>query len=194
MSLEVLDKAVEDTKKQLDPLSPSTQLFLHNQNMTGGALIGVYANHNANHALMQHTDLGISELGSFTFDGENIRKLNQVKNKNNDFISKNNSGFLAASVDNVKDPVLAELKLKIVLPLRISSARSKDDKAKSQAQLEFACRQYQKSYDIHPQDFDLLYNWANLLMHMAKLVDWMSPPLLSCKKPVKNTRPPLRSI
>lgn len=109
MSLEVLDKAVEDTKKQLDPLTPSTQLFLHNQNMTGGALIGVYANHNANHALMQHTDLGISESGSFTFDGENITKLNQVKNKNNDFISKNNSGFLAASVDNVKDPVLAEL-------------------------------------------------------------------------------------
>lgn len=108
MSLEELDKLAERTKKRLDPIAPRTQVLLHQQNMNGGKLIGIYANHNANHALMQHTELGLDiENGSFILNGKRLTSLHSIMNQDNEFISKNNAGFLAASVDNVKDPVLA---------------------------------------------------------------------------------------
>lgn len=110
LSLQELDKLVEKLKKQLDPLSPRTQVVLHQQNMTGAALIGIYANHNANHALMQHTELGLdTENGSFLLNGKRLTSLHNIMNDSKEYISKNNAGFLAASVDNVKDPVLAAL-------------------------------------------------------------------------------------
>lgn len=108
MELEDLNKLAERTKKMLDPISPRTQVQLHQQNMTGAKLIGIYANHNANHALMQHTGLGLDvENGSFVLNGKRLISLHDIMNRDKEFISKNNAGFLAASVDNVKDPVLA---------------------------------------------------------------------------------------
>lgn len=108
MDLEELDKLAERTKRKLDPISPRTQVQLHQQNMTGAKLIGIYANHNANHALMQHTELGLDvENGSFVLNGKRLTSLHNIMNRDKEFISKNNAGFLAASVDNVKDPVLA---------------------------------------------------------------------------------------
>ena len=110
MSSKELDSLAERTKKQLDPISPRTQVQLHQQNMTGAKLIGIYANHNANHALMQHTELGLDvENGSFVLNGKRLTSLHDITNKDKEFISKNNAGFLAASVDNVKDPVLASI-------------------------------------------------------------------------------------
>lgn len=108
MDLKELDRLTEKTKKRLDPISPRTQVQLHQQNMTGAKLIGIYANHNANHALMQHTELGLDvENGSFILNGKRLISLHNIMNEDEEFISKNNAGFLAASVDNVKDPVLA---------------------------------------------------------------------------------------
>ena len=108
MDLEELDKLAERTKRKLDPISPRTQVQLHQQNMTGAKLIGIYANHNANHALMQHTELGLDvENSSFVLNGKRLTSLHDIMNRDKEFISKNNAGFLAASVDNVKDPVLA---------------------------------------------------------------------------------------
>lgn len=108
MDLEELDKLAERTKRKLDPISPRTQVQLHQQNITGAKLIGIYANHNANHALMQHTELGLDvENGSFVLNGKRLTSLHDIMNRDEEFISKNNAGFLAASVDNVKDPVMA---------------------------------------------------------------------------------------
>ena len=108
MNLEELDKLAERTKRKLDPISPRTQVQLHQQNMTGAKLIGIYANHNAHHALMQHTELGLDEEnGSFILNGKRLTSLHDIMNRDREFISKNNAGFLASSVDNVKDPVLA---------------------------------------------------------------------------------------
>lgn len=108
LDLDSLDKLAERTKKKLGPISPRTQVHLHQQNMTGAKLIGIYANHNANHALMQHTELGLDvENGSFVLNGKRLTSLHDIMNRDKEFISKNNAGFLAASVDNVKDPVLA---------------------------------------------------------------------------------------
>lgn len=116
LDLDTLDKLAEKTKVKMDPLSPRTQVMLHQQNMTGAKLIGIYANHNANHALMQHTasdeDKGLAlskENGSFMLNGKRLTSLHDIMNGDKEFISKNNAGFLAASVDNVKDPVLAAL-------------------------------------------------------------------------------------
>lgn len=110
LDLDTLDKLAEKTKVKMDPLSPRTQVMLHQQNMTGAKLIGIYANHNANHALMQHTQLALDEEnGSFILNGKRLISLHDIMNGDKEFISKNNAGFLAASVDNVKDPVLAAL-------------------------------------------------------------------------------------
>lgn len=116
LDLDTLDKLAEKTKVKMDPLSPRTQVMLHQQNMTGAKLIGIYANHNANHALMQHTvsnkDKGLAlseENGSFMLNGKSLTSLHDIMNGDKEFISKNNAGFLAASVDNVKDPILAAL-------------------------------------------------------------------------------------
>lgn len=110
LDLDTLDKLAEKTKVKMDPLSPRTQVMLHQQNMTGAKLIGIYANHNANHALMQHTQLSLDEEnGSFVLNGKRLTSLHNIMNGDKEFISKNNAGFLAASVDNVKDPVLAAL-------------------------------------------------------------------------------------
>ena len=110
LDLDTLDNLAEKTKVKMDPLSPRTQVMLHQQNMTGAKLIGIYANHNANHALMQHTQLALDEEnGSFVLNGKRLTSLHDIMNGDKEFISKNNAGFLAASVDNVKDPVLAAL-------------------------------------------------------------------------------------
>ena len=110
LDLDTLDKLAEKIKVKMDPLSPRTQVMLHQQNMTGAKLIGIYANHNANHALMQHTQLALDEEnGSFVLNGKRLTSLHDIMNGDKEFISKNNAGFLAASVDNVKDPVLAAL-------------------------------------------------------------------------------------
>ncbi|MEE1476301.1 DUF7831 domain-containing protein [Fusobacterium sp.] len=110
LDLDTLDKLAEKTKVKMDPLSPRTQVMLHQQNMTGAKLIGIYANHNANHALMQHIQLALDEEnGSFVLNGKRLTSLHDIMNGDKEFISKNNAGFLAASVDNVKDPVLAAL-------------------------------------------------------------------------------------
>lgn len=110
LDLDTLDKLAEKTKTKMDPLSPRTQVMLHQQNMTGAKLIGIYANHNANHALVQHTQLSLDEEnGSFVLNGKRLTSLHDIMNGDKEFISKNNAGFLAASVDNVKDPVLAGL-------------------------------------------------------------------------------------
>ena len=110
LNLDTLNKIAQEYKVPMDPLSPRTQVKLHQQNMTGGALIGIYANHNANHALIQHTELALDEkFGSFILNGKRLTSLHEMTNDSKEYISRNNAGFLAASVDNVKDPVLASL-------------------------------------------------------------------------------------
>ena len=106
---DTLDELAAKYKQQMNPLSPTTQVYLHHQNMSGAQLIAIYANHNANHALMQYTELELNEHGVFTLNGKQLSSLHSIMNNDKEFISKNTAGFLAAAVDNVKDPVLASL-------------------------------------------------------------------------------------
>lgn len=110
MEIEDLNDLSEKFKRRTSPLNPMLQIEAHQRNMTGAQLIGVYANHNANHALMQHTLLGLSKAnGSFVLNGKRLLSLHDRRNREGQVISKNNAGFLAASVDNAKDPILAAL-------------------------------------------------------------------------------------
>lgn len=110
-SLEELDSYVNSFKENLDITNPTTQVKLHQQNMTAAKLIGIAANHNAHHALMQHTQISINPAEAFTLNGEVLTSLHDIKSKDGQYISRTNSGFLAASVDAVKDPVLNYMNL-----------------------------------------------------------------------------------
>lgn len=107
MSLEELDDIAKKYKRVLDPLSPMTQVIIHQQNMTGGKMIGIYANYNANHALLQHAGVvALSDKGKFTYNGKTRTNLNLIRNEEGEIISANNANYLAASVDNTKDNTL----------------------------------------------------------------------------------------
>lgn len=91
----------------------TTQVAFHKQNMTAGKLIGIFANNNTSHAFlsMQNIHINFGKDKSFTIDGHTVsntenNKLDPLKAFNGSLISKNIAGFLAASVDAVKDPVL----------------------------------------------------------------------------------------
>jgi hypothetical protein len=99
---------------------------LANQNMVGKALVGIAANHNAHNALRQLGELyvepilfdGITNANRLSVNSDgNFKAITQFKFKNNKFekvdanrtITKNISEFLAAIVDNAKDPLVAHL-------------------------------------------------------------------------------------
>lgn len=98
----------EEYGKKLNPLSIETQLYFHSQNANGGKMIGVYAVGNAAHCIGEHGDTHlISPIEVF---GRRLSKIDNVRDvTGNNLISENIAQFLAASVDNVKDPVLAAL-------------------------------------------------------------------------------------
>lgn len=108
--LKTLNEWSENTKSAIDPLSPLTQVYFHQQNMTSTALIGIYASHNSNHAMLQQlTHIETKSTHQIKLNGKSYTKLNGIRNNEGSFISRNNAEFLAASVDNVKDPILAFL-------------------------------------------------------------------------------------
>ncbi len=107
--LGTLTKFVKDYKTYRDPLSLDTFIYNHSQNTTGGKLIGIYANNTTAHSKFQNTQLSIKPEYSFVVDKQVVSSLHDVASKYGERISKNCAEFSAASVDNVKDPVLADL-------------------------------------------------------------------------------------
>lgn len=114
LSLNELDDIVDNevTGSGRNIIFPTTQTYFHKQNMTAGKLIGIFANNNTSHAFLQMQDirLNVGDTG-FMFDGVKVdsnqnNKLDALYGKDGSLISKTIAGFLAASVDAVKDPVL----------------------------------------------------------------------------------------
>lgn len=111
-SLESLNNFMSKYKEERNPLSVDTFIYNHHQNTTGGKLIGIYANNNTAHAKFQSTRLGIAEANQFKIDGTIFSSLSSKTidiNGINESILSNCAQLSAASVDNVKDPVLASL-------------------------------------------------------------------------------------
>lgn len=110
--LDTLDDILNRYKKERNPLSVDTFIYNHRQNMTGGALIGMYANNTTMQAKFQRTRLALKANNSFVVNGRKIQSLHEAYvqiGNTNERVSKNCANFSAASVDNVKDPVLADL-------------------------------------------------------------------------------------
>lgn len=115
MTVKQLD-ALNDASSNLNINLSTTQVYFHKQNMTAGKLIGIFANNNTSHAFISMQDVYVNVGDGFIFDGisvtdESNNKLDKIKAHNGEYISKNIAGFLAASVDAVKDPVLNYLNL-----------------------------------------------------------------------------------
>lgn len=109
LPLNKLNKIASQLSAGIDPLVPSTQILFHQRNMTGAKMVGVYATHNSNHALMQHTKLQLKSSNTFRLNDEVKSSLHDIQNSNGEFISRIIARYLAASVDNPKTPTLADL-------------------------------------------------------------------------------------
>ena len=113
LTIKQLDALEDSLSKTDNPLSSYTAVKLHQQNMTGASQVGIYANYNVLHTLLQQCDVRIA--GDFIINGnealnkENPTKLGNILNGRNKYISKISAGYLAASVDNGKDPLLKGL-------------------------------------------------------------------------------------
>lgn len=108
---EQLDALAEKYSETMDITNPWTQIVLQQANTVAGRLISIFANHNAHHAIMQHTQLAVKYKHAFKLNGQTINSLHDIFSFDGKFISRNNAGFLAAAVDAVKDPVLKYLNL-----------------------------------------------------------------------------------
>jgi hypothetical protein len=106
------------SKEALDVYDVLSNDVMAIRNMVGKQLVGIAANHNAHHALRQHTKLSFKD--QMQFDGivasslHNKSALTQFEVKGNKLVkvdspnrlvTDNLSEFLAAVVDNAKDPV-----------------------------------------------------------------------------------------
>ena len=117
-SLDQLEEILKQfTSKNKNICFIGTQIQFHQQNMTAGKLIGIFANNNVSHAFvsMHNVNLNIDPDQPIVFDGVSFESAMRLDNMyaldGKTYISKNIAGFLAASVDAVKDPVLNYLNL-----------------------------------------------------------------------------------
>lgn len=112
-----LDKFINRVSGDLNALTPTSYVYFHNQNMTGSALIGLYANGSSLHTKAQETQLKIADINSgkysitntFYINNHKMESLHDIINKDGQYIQDVIAEFQAASVDNAKDPVLADL-------------------------------------------------------------------------------------
>lgn len=114
MSLNKLKKIESQlsVNNSLTILDPTTQVYFHEQNMLAKKIIGIAANHNSSHAMVQHLgNVNFTNLSPIAFDNINYTGIisNVIALDGTTYISKTLAGILAASVDAVKDPVLKYL-------------------------------------------------------------------------------------
>lgn len=110
-SLDEIDSFLKKTKKEMSPMGLDTYIDNHQQNMAGAGLIGIYANNNTGQAKMQGSNITLKT--PYIIDGREVSDITQQYTVTSQgikkLISQNAAEFLAASVDNAKDPNLAKL-------------------------------------------------------------------------------------
>lgn len=112
LSLKDANKMLEKYGKIVNPLTPDTWVTYQQRNMSGAGLVPMAATQNASHALTQFTkNFGLKKPYEFIFNGKRLGSLNSVKSANDKFISRNVCSYLAAFVDNAKDPVAGDLNI-----------------------------------------------------------------------------------
>lgn len=112
LSLEEANKMLEKYGRIVNPLTPDTWITYQQRNMSGAGLVPMAATQNASHALTQLTkNFGLKKPYRFIFNGKRLGSLNSVKSADDKFISRNVCSYLAAFVDNAKDPVAGDLNI-----------------------------------------------------------------------------------
>lgn len=112
LSLKEADKMLEKYGRIVNPLTPDTWITYQQRNMSGAGLVPMAATQNASHALTQLTkNFGLKKPYRFIFNGKRLGSLNSVKSADDKFISRNVCSYLAAFVDNAKDPVAGDLNI-----------------------------------------------------------------------------------
>lgn len=112
LSLKEANKMLEKYGRIVNPLTPDTWITYQQRNMSGAGLVPMAATQNASHALTQLTkNFGLKKPYRFIFNGKRLGSLNSVKSADDKFISKNVCSYLAAFVDNAKDPVAGDLNI-----------------------------------------------------------------------------------
>lgn len=96
------DRAM-DPEPDYDPSDPMTIIRYNQQNQIAGKLIGVFANHNTNHAFASLMDT-FRLKKAIAFAGHSYSDLKNAPSGVD--VARNMAELLAASVDAVKDPVL----------------------------------------------------------------------------------------
>lgn len=112
LSLKEANKMLEKYGRIVNPLTPDTWIAYQQRNMSGAGLVPMAATQNASHALTQLTkNFGLKKPYRFIFNGKRLGSLNSVKSADGKFISRNVCSYLAAFVDNAKDPVAGDLNI-----------------------------------------------------------------------------------
>lgn len=112
LNLKEANKMLEKYGRIVNPLTPDTWITYQQRNMFGAGLVPMAATQNASHALTQLTkNFGLKKPYRFIFNGKRLGSLNSVKSADDKFISKNVCSYLAAFVDNAKDPVAGDLNI-----------------------------------------------------------------------------------
>lgn len=106
-----MDSSLEGS--DLSPMRPSTGREVFIRNMTGNGLIGIFANHNVNHAMMTQGNFGFTS--PIELNGRSLSSLSEVMTTELDgtpkTITDNIAEFLAAVVDNAKEPLASFLNI-----------------------------------------------------------------------------------
>ena len=103
-----LEDFVKDNDVDRSPVYPQTFTYFHNQNMTGDALLAMFALQVSATAKFQRADIELKPDQQFTINGRKIKDVDKIFNGLGEHRLKNVSQFVGACADNGKDPNLSD--------------------------------------------------------------------------------------
>lgn len=111
-TLDELNDIVAELNKEKNIASPKTQTELHQQNMAGNQLKGIFVAAKSLQEVLQHAPLVVKH--KFTINGnKSVTDFTVGKQKASDgtLITKRFASYVAAAVDNGKDPLMNALRI-----------------------------------------------------------------------------------
>lgn len=112
-TLDELNDIVAELNKEKNLASPQIQTDLHQQNMAGNQLKGIFVAAKSLQEVLQHTPISVNSR--FTINGNESTKdsfiLGKMRAADKTLITKRFASYVAAAVDNGKDPLMNALKV-----------------------------------------------------------------------------------
>ena len=108
----IMAKAYELTNRDRSPIYPETYAYYHNQNSSGKAEVGIFANNSALNAKLQDKGIMVKDKYVVTVNTRDIREVSPMfiyAEGKKMRVSDNCSELLGAAADTAKDPLLARM-------------------------------------------------------------------------------------